>query len=55
MNGLAEIAKVFLKLCTIGFGGPAAHIGLMENEVLVISWHYSDIFKRLLRNEIRHT
>src|SRR4051812_35753167 len=29
---LAEIAAVFLKLGFTAFGGPAAHIGLMENE-----------------------
>jgi chromate transporter len=31
---LAEIAVLFLKLGTIGFGGPAAHIALMEAEVV---------------------
>lgn len=31
---LGEIAWVFLKLGTIGFGGPAAHIALMEEEVV---------------------
>jgi len=31
---LAEIARLFLKLGTIGFGGPAAHIALMESEVV---------------------
>jgi chromate transporter len=33
-GGLAEIARLFLKLGTIGFGGPAAHIALMEDEVV---------------------
>jgi chromate transporter len=31
---LGEIAKLFLKLGTIGFGGPAVHIALMEDEVV---------------------
>jgi chromate transporter len=31
---LGEIAILFLKLGTIGFGGPAAHIALMESEVV---------------------
>lgn len=31
---LNEIAMVFLKLGTVGFGGPAAHIAMMEDEVV---------------------
>ena len=31
---LWEIAKLFLKLGTIGFGGPATHLALMEDEAV---------------------
>ncbi|MDB5152897.1 MAG: srpC 2, partial [Mucilaginibacter sp.] len=31
---LAEVAKVFLKLGVIGFGGPAVHIAMMEEEIV---------------------
>ena len=33
-NRLGELAKVFFKLGVIGFGGPAAHIAMMEDEVV---------------------
>ncbi|WP_158964073.1 chromate efflux transporter [Myroides fluvii] len=32
---LKEIAKVFTKLGSIGFGGPAAHIAMMREEIVV--------------------
>jgi len=33
-NDLADLAKLFFKLGVIGFGGPAAHIAMMEDEVV---------------------
>lgn len=33
-SSLSEIAKLFLKLGIIGFGGPAVHIALMEEGVV---------------------
>ena len=33
-NKLKEVAKVFFKLGSIAFGGPAAHIAMMEDEVV---------------------
>lgn len=32
---IKEVARVFLKLGIIGFGGPAAHIAMMQQEVVV--------------------
>jgi chromate transporter len=34
MGKLTELAGLFVKLGTIGFGGPAVHIGLLEEEVV---------------------
>ncbi|HEX9796003.1 MAG TPA: chromate efflux transporter [Anaerolineales bacterium] len=33
-NRLLGLAQVFLKLGLLGFGGPAAHVGMMEDEVV---------------------
>lgn len=48
MNEIQEIAKVFLKLGTISFGGPAAHIAMMEKEIVqkrnwVSEQHFLDL------------
>ncbi len=45
---LKEVAKLFLKLGTIGFGGPAVHIALMEEEVVrkrawMLHQHFLDL------------
>ncbi|MCZ6792143.1 MAG: chromate efflux transporter [Planctomycetota bacterium] len=34
LSRLASLAVLFLKLGTLGFGGPAAHLALMEDEVV---------------------
>jgi chromate transporter len=47
--GLAEIAKLFLKLGIIGFGGPAAHVALMREEVVTKrQWMTSQYFLDLV-------
>jgi len=35
VNNLTEVAALFLRLGFTAFGGPAAHIGIMHNEVVV--------------------
>jgi chromate transporter len=35
VSPVGEVARVFLKLGTIGFGGPAAHVAMMREEVVV--------------------
>ena len=34
LRRLTELAQVFLKLGIVGFGGPAVHIAMMEEEVV---------------------
>lgn len=47
--GLPELAKMFLKLGTIAFGGPAAHIAMLEDEVIVRrKWMSRDHFMDLI-------
>jgi len=53
MNEIREIAKVFLKLGSISFGGPAAHIAMMENEVVkkrkwLTEQHFLDLIGALI-------
>jgi len=46
---LKELALLFLKLGTIGFGGPAAHIAMMEDEVVRLrGWMSPERFLDLL-------
>ncbi|HVX39222.1 MAG TPA: chromate efflux transporter [Gemmatimonadaceae bacterium] len=48
-TSLAELARVFLKLGTIAFGGPAAHIAMMEDEFVVRrQWLARDEFLDLI-------
>jgi chromate transporter len=47
-NPLIEVAKVFLKLGCIGFGGPAVHIAMMEDEIVkkrkwITAEHFLDL------------
>src|SRR5262249_8110670 len=45
---LKQLALLFLKLGTIAFGGPAAHIAMMENEVVRRRWLSREDFLDLL-------
>ncbi|HTP12001.1 MAG TPA: chromate efflux transporter [Bacteroidota bacterium] len=48
-NSLGELAKLFLRLGVLGFGGPAAHIAMMEDEVVKRrGWLSHDHFLDLL-------
>lgn len=48
-NDLLEIAKVFFKLGTVAFGGPAAHIAMMESEIVAKrKWMKHDHFLDLV-------
>lgn len=48
-SSLSELARVFLKLGTISFGGPAAHIAMMEEEVVRrLKWIDSQEFLDLM-------
>ena len=48
-NRLSDIARVFLKLGFIGFGGPAVHIAMMEEEVVrKRKWFTHDHFLDLI-------
>src|SRR5688572_24464338 len=48
-RALRELAWLFLKLGTIAFGGPAAHIAMMEDEVVRRrKWLTSEEFLDLL-------
>lgn len=39
---IKEIARLFFKLGVIGFGGPAAHIAMMQREVVAKRQWMSD-------------
>lgn len=48
-NNLKEVAQVFFKLGCIGFGGPAAHIAMMRDEVVVKrKWMTEEYFLDLI-------
>lgn len=48
-NKLKEVASVFFKLGCLAFGGPAAHIAMMEDEIVVKrKWMTRDYFLDLI-------
>ena len=48
-SSLSDVAKLFLKLGVIGFGGPAVHIALMQEEVVKKrAWMSEDHFLDLV-------
>lgn len=48
-NKLIDIATLFLKLGTIGFGGPAVHIAMMHDEVVIKrKWMSNEYFLDLV-------
>jgi len=58
LRRLAELARLFLKIGTISFGGPAAHLALMEDEVVkrrawLTGEEFLDLVRRGKLNEAR--
>lgn len=49
MSNLKEVATVFFKMGCFAFGGPAAHIAMMEQEVVTKrKWMSKDHFLDLI-------
>jgi chromate transporter len=48
-RGLGELARVFLTLGLVAFGGPAVHIAMMEDEFVTRrKWTYRQHFRDLV-------
>jgi chromate transporter len=45
---LRELAALFLKPCTVAFGSPAAHIAMVEDEIVRRRWVSQEEFLDLL-------